>query len=315
MSQNLASGRSVTDVVPILSNRAQKGMGYLAAAATVIIWSCYFLSLRQGALSPLGALELTLFRFAVPGLILLPLFVKRWHRIRQVPPVWLVGMATGAGLPFFLLSAIGMGWAPVAHGSTLIPGTAPLFVTGLAVMVFGQPLSAWRRFGLAIVMTGVILMLWAGWSGQALEVGRGQLLFLTCSVLWALFTISVRQSGLSPLEAAAVVTLPSTALLTVYTLIMQPVLTLNSVPPGEWLTQLLVQGLAVGLGAGFLYGFAIRRLGAEITAAIGSLTPVCATLLAWMFLHESIELTTALGLSLVTLGVICASGLLNNEQS
>lgn len=315
MSQNLASGRSVTDVVPILSSQAQKGLGYLAAATTVLIWSCYFLSLRQGALSPLGTLELTLFRFAVPGLILLPLFAKRWPRIRRVPVIWLVGMAAGAGLPFFLLSAIGMGWAPVAHGSTLIPGTAPLFVTGLAVLVFGQPLSVWRKFGLLAVVVGVVFLLWSGWTGPALELGRGQLLFLLCSALWALFTISVRQSGLSPLEAAAVVTLPSTVLLTLYTLIVQPELTLGSVATGEWLTQLLVQGLAVGLGAGFLYGFAIRRLGAEITSAIGSLTPVCATLLAWMFLHESIELTTGLGLSLVTLGVICASGLLNNEQS
>jgi drug/metabolite transporter (DMT)-like permease len=66
------------------------------------------------------------------------------------------------------------------------------------------------------------------------------------------------------------------------------------------------------LGAGFLYGYAIRALGAEVTSAIGSLTPVCATLLAMVFLHESVELITLLGLSLVTLGVIAASGLIRS---
>jgi drug/metabolite transporter (DMT)-like permease len=69
----------------------------------------------------------------------------------------------------------------------------------------------------------------------------------------------------------------------------------------------------VGLGAGFLYGFAIHTLGAEVTSAMGSLTPVCATLLAAVFLHENVELTTLLGLSLVTLGVIAASGLITSS--
>lgn len=318
MSQNVVSPRSLTQVSPILSSRTQRGLGYLAAFTTVLIWSCYFLSLRQGALSPLGLLDLTLFRFAVPGLILLPLFIRRWRVIRQVSPVWLLGMAVGAGLPFFLLSAMGMRWAPVAHGSTLIPGTAPLFVTAMAVLVFAQPLSGWRRFGLSAVVVGVLCLLWTGLSQSqsqlGMGLGQGQALFLLCSALWAVFTLSVRQSGLSPLVAASVVTVPSTALLTLYALVAQPTLTLTSVSTTEWVAQLVVQGLAVGLGAGFLYGFAIRQLGAEITSAIGSLTPVCATVLAWVFLSESIEFSTGLGLSLVTFGVICASGLIHPEK-
>ena len=314
MSQQVASTPSLTAVTPILSSQTQRYLGYLAAATTVLIWSCYFLSLRQGALSPLGTFDLTLFRFGVPGLILLPLFIKRWHIVRRVNPVWLLGIAVGAGLPFFLLSAVGMRWAPVAHGSTLIPGTAPVFVTAMAVLVFAQPLSGWRRFGLAAVVAGVVCLLWTGFTGASTGLGQGQGLFLVCSFLWAVFTLSVRQSGLSPLEAASVVTVPSTALLTLYAVVVQPALTLAAVPTGEWVVQMLVQGLAVGLGAGFLYGFAIRQLGAEITSAIGSLTPVCATVLAWVFLRESIEFSTGLGLSLVTLGVVCASGLIHPEK-
>ncbi|WLD57199.1 DMT family transporter [Salinispirillum sp. LH 10-3-1] len=302
-------------VVPIRADSTQRLLGYLAALSTVLIWSGYFLSLRQGALSPLGTLELTLFRFGVPAVILLPLLVKRWAHIRVVNPLWLVGIALGAGLPFFAISAFAMGFAPVAHGSTLIPGTAPLFVTGIAVCFFHQPLSSWRRFGLFIVALGVVCLLWTAWQGQSTTLLIGQALFLVCSLLWALFTISVRQSGLKPLEVAAVVTIPSALLLLLYAAVAQPELSLSTVSTQEWLTQLVVQGIAVGLGAGFLYGFAISRLGAEITSALGSLTPVCATVLALLWLNEAVTVPTMIGLAMVTCGVIAASGLLHRETS
>lgn len=309
------STHRITHVVPILVDPSQRLLGYLAAMATVLIWSGYFLSLRQGALSPLGTLELTLFRFGVPAVILLPLLVKRWARIKAVNPLWLIGIALGAGLPFFAFSAFGMGLAPVAHGSTLIPGTAPLFVTGLAVCLFHQPLSIWRRTGLMIVALGVVCLLWTAWHVQSTTLLLGQGLFLLCSLLWALFTLSVRQSGLKPLEVAAVVTVPSALLLLLFIVATRPELTLATVSTQEWLTQMVVQGIAVGLGAGFLYGFAISRLGAEITSALGSLTPVCATVLALVWLNESVTVPTLMGLALVTCGVIAASGLLHREAA
>lgn len=308
----MSHSAALTQVTPLSSPAGQRGLGYLAACTTVLIWSIYFLSLRLGALSPLGSLDITLFRYALLGLLLLPLLVSRRARILAVNPLWLLGMVMGAGVPFFLLSVLGMGLAPVVQGSTLIPGTAPLFVTGLAVLVFRQPLSGWRRLGLGAVLAGVCCLLWQGRSAGS-ELGLGQLLFLLCSLLWALFTISVRQSGLRPLEVAAVVTVPNGALVIGYLLLSQTPLTLSQVPMHEWLSQLLVQGLIVGLGAGFLFGYAIQRLGAEISAAIGSLTPVCATLLAWWWLQESIHPLTGVGLGLVTMGVICASGLLKKE--
>ncbi|WP_375056589.1 DMT family transporter [Zobellella sp. DQSA1] len=308
------SHATLTQVVPLNTNATQRGLGYLAAAGTVLIWSVYFLSLRLGALSPLGSLDITLFRYAVPGLVLLPLLVVRRARIRAVSPLWLLGMVLGAGLPFFLLSVLGMGLAPVVQGSTLIPGTAPLFVSLLAAWVFGQRVPPWRRLGLATVLAGVLCLLGQGMgAGGKLGLGLGQGLFLLCSLLWALFTLCVRQSGLRPLEVAAIVTVPNGALVVAWLLLSQTPLTLGLVPVQEWLTQLLVQGLVVGLGASFLFGYAISRLGAEISAAVGSLTPVCATLLAWCWLGEQIAPMTGLGLLLVTLGVIGASGLVRRE--
>ncbi|MBY5927225.1 MULTISPECIES: DMT family transporter [unclassified Halomonas] len=301
---------SLIQVAPLVASPRRALSGVAAALGAVLIWSCYFLSLRQGALSPLGTLDLTLFRYAVPGLVLLPLALRRRQRLLAVNPVWLVGMMAGAGIPFFLLGAVGMGLAPVAHGSTLIPGAAPLFVSTLAVWVFAQPLSRGRAAGLVAIAMGIACLLASSGQGsQSLLLGQG--MFLLSSVMWAVFTLSVRQSGLSALEATAVVTVPSGSIiaLTVVALEVSGVggLTLHLVSAQEWLGQLVVQGILVGLGSGLLMGIAIRRLGAEATSALGSLTPVVATALAWWALDETIGGITAVGMLMVVFGVMIAS--------
>ncbi|MGQ7248042.1 DMT family transporter [Halomonas sp. V046] len=309
---------SLTRVAPLAQTSARSLAGIAAALTAVAIWSCYFLSLRLGALSPLGTLDLTLFRYALPGLMLLPLAIRRRQRLLAVSPVWLAGMALGAGIPFFLLGAVGMGLAPVAHGSTLIPGSAPLWVTALAVVVFAQPLPGWRALGLVAIGVGVVCLLAGGWyDSSSLLVGQG--MFVLSSVMWAVFTISVRQSGLSPIEATAAVTVPNGVAIAAVVIVLEATgtggLSLDRVAFEEWVTQLLVQGVLVGIGSGLMMGAAIARLGAEATSALGSLTPVAATLLAWWALDETISAATALGIALVMGGVVAASGLVKWRRS
>lgn len=311
---SVSSTQSWKTVVPIDNQANDRRLGYLAALATVLIWASYFMSLRLGALSPLATFDLTLFRFAVPGIILLPWFWRRRQTILAVPRVWRLGMLIGSGVPFFLLGAMAMQWSPVAHGSTLIPGVAPLFVTLLAVWLFAQPLSASKRIGLSAIALGVLLLIVSSWLQGDADLALGQGLFLLASFLWALFTISVRQSGLAPLDVAAWITVPSGFVLLVFAAFTGDTPSFLQLPWQQWLPQMLVQGILVGLGAGYLYGYAIRQLGAEMTSAIGSLTPVAATLAAAVVLQETVVQSTLAGLFFVTLGVLFASGLLSKRR-
>ena len=54
-------------VEKITTTPQQQIVGVFAALVTVMIWSSYFLSLRIGALTPLTLVELSFFRYAVPG--------------------------------------------------------------------------------------------------------------------------------------------------------------------------------------------------------------------------------------------------------
>jgi drug/metabolite transporter (DMT)-like permease len=75
------------------------------------------------------------------------------------------------------------------------------------------------------------------------------------------------------------------------------------------IAQFIVQAVLVGIVAGFTYGFAINLIGAELSAAIGSLTPVLVSLFAIPLLNESLSMASGLGLALVCSGVVLASGL------
>jgi len=76
----------------------------------------------------------------------------------------------------------------------------------------------------------------------------------------------------------------------------------------------LLQGVLIAVVALILYSIAVRRLGASQTAAFGALTPVLALIGGAVFLDETITIVGTLGVSLVTFGVLMASGSLEKKQ-
>ena len=311
MSTLSTQSSSVLHVEQLEVASRQKMLGLGAAVMMVLVWSSYFMSLRIGAASALTTYEIALFRFAIPGILLAPLFFKHFSQIRQVPKLYLMGMLVGGGLPFFWLGAIGMQTGQVAEGSTLIPGVAPLFVTGLAVFVFHQQLSLWRFLGLVLIAGGVLAFVVDSLLGDSSLMAQG--IFLLASLFWALFAISLRQCGLSPLVAASVVTLPTGLLLVLAGLILQPDLGWSQLPVHELAAQMATQGLGAGLASSFLFAFAISRMGAEVTSAIGSMTPVATSALALFWLGEQLSLNIILGIALISVGVVFASGIIKDR--
>jgi len=311
---SIALSSTLRQVQALSETSTTRRNGLVAAGLTVVIWSVYFVSLQLGMRSALTVLDLALFRYAVPGLLLLPLLIRRWPTIRRVPLLYGIGMIGGAGLPFFLLSGKGMALAQVAVASTLIPGMAPIFISAMAVLFFRQGVTRARRIGLAIIASGVLLLLGQAWLGAGSTGVRGPLLLIGASFCWALFTVSVRQSGLSALEAAAVVVVPNGALALALAWTAPVPFAFGGLPGWALAGQLVVQGLVVGLGSSLAYGYAITRLGAELTSTIGALTPVVAGSLALLLLHETPTGVMLMGMALVVIGVIGASGWLTRPR-
>ena len=238
-------------------------LGYFSITVTLLIWASFFLSLKGGSNSNLTPADIALTRFFIPALVLLPLVWKARNIVTAVPTRYLLGMFIGSGLPYLLVAGTAMQFVPVSHGSALVPGTLPLFVTGIAVLFFKQPLSRHRVAGLVMVLLGIMLFLGASLSSFNFEYTKGHMLFLCGSLMWAIFTISARVANLDALVSAGFISLCSTLLLLLFIVTGTLPIHLADTPITQWpLTELAVhssvQGVGAGLIAAFTYLYAVK---------------------------------------------------------
>jgi len=289
-------------------------LGIGAAFFTVCIWACWLVVIKLGTQTALTSYDLALFRFGVPCFVLLPFAWQARKQILAVPLKYLLGITFGAGVPFVFLSSIGMTLAPVSHAGLLLPGTFPLFVSAIAYFFYKESLSCSRLFGLIGIFAGIVLLLLTSLLVTEGQVWLGDLFLLGGSLCWAFYTISLRVAGLPPLAASGLLSLVSLILLFALFLFGVVDSGINQVSLDVILKQLLVQSILVGVIAGFSYGFAINKLGAERTSAVGALTPVLTSLLAIPLLGEALTLEIVVGLVLVGLGVVFASGILQSKK-
>lgn len=281
--------------------------GLAAMTVTLVIWTGFLLSLRTGSQSPLTSTDLALMRFGMPALLFAPLLILRWPQIRRIRLRYALLLMLG-GLPFFYLIALGSHHAPAAHAGALVPGTAPLLVTGIAVLLFKEPLPRQRLLGLGVIVAGVAVLLGSGLLNLDTGYWRGHLAFLAASLFWACYTVALRVLGIGALEATAL--LCSVSLLGLLLLLAGGWVESN-LAITDWSAlwpYLLTQGLGAGVLGGFTYGIAIGALGAERTAALGSITPALATVAAMLLLDEPLSGSGLAGVLTITLGVLLASG-------
>jgi drug/metabolite transporter (DMT)-like permease len=279
-------------------------VGYLAIAVTVLVWAGFALSTRAASGAQLTFGDVALIRSGIPALFFLPFLPKRISVLRQLPARRWLMIAAGAGLPFFWLAAMGGAQTSATHVGALIAGTTPVSVAVLTWVIYRQRPAVLLPLG--IILVGVAALI--GASGN-LAAGSltGVALLLSASLLWGCYTLGLRGSGLDPIGCALVLALPST-------LVLLPLLATGVLPSNltqvrlaEAMPFMLAQGVGVGLVSSLTYAIAIARLGVAKCAAIGSLAPAIAAVLAVPLLHEALTLGTILAVLIICAGVMLAN--------
>lgn len=286
-------------------NPAQPGIGWAAAAAMVAIGAGWQLATRAGARSALAPIDLALLRYLVPALLLAPVWWRHGLWPAHVARSRLLCVGAGAGLPFGLLAMAGASLAPAAHMGALLPGASPVLVALLGWAWLGARPDRVRSSGLALLAAGLALVALPGWTASQGLQWVGDLLFLSAAALWALYTLALRDSGLGPWHAAALVNAWSALGVVPLWLASQAggASGLLSAPAGVLLAQLFWQGLVAGVAGLAVYALAVRHVGPAATSAVGALVPAAVAAGGWLLLDEPIDAATALGVAAVVAGV------------
>lgn len=272
--------------------------GYAFAAATVMIWSGFVLLSRMAGKSSLNGNDLTALRFGTAALILLPAWWFRWRVplfTRRMFTLALVG-----GLGYSLVAYWSFRFAPAAHGAVLLSGMLPFFVAAVAWGLLGERPRARLGHALICIAAGVACLAMHSLGGLA-QSWPGDVLLLGASLLWAFYTVRVRQWGYKPVETTiGVALLAALVYLPVYVLVLPK--GIAAAPVSAIVTQALFQGVFVAIIAMVTYMQALARLGPLQVSTVMATVPAVAGIGATLILGEPFSLWLVGGLILTSVG-------------
>lgn len=280
--------------------------GIGSALSAILIWAGWIVATRHAA-QTLDISIVALLRYGIPALVLMPLWLRIGLMPRGVSTRVLIALIVGAGTPFFLAAAFGMRFAPAAEVGPLLPGTMPLFVALLAGLFYREQMSGLRKAGFVLIAAGIIVIVAPQLLSTEPHVGLGHVLILTSALLWAIYTIALRRSGLSAFEATALISVWSAISLLPFG-IMPLIEALQQGHTAEIAVQALIQGVMSGIIATILFAIAILRLGPSRAAAFAALLPALVAILAIPVLGEVPDGLALIGIIAASFGVAFASG-------
>jgi len=280
--------------------------GYAGGAVTVLIWASWFLATRHSAATPLGSIDIGLIRYGVPALVLAPVWLKTGLLPKGLPLYLLALMVAGAGAVFFLVTTLAIHSTPAASSGILLGGSMPLATAVIGILLFGERPDITRKLGLAAIVGGVLILLVESLADASLP-WTSFVMLPAGAVLWASYTHAFRRSGLTALQASALVAIWS--FLVIAALAMFFGTSLAQASAADLGLQVLSQGVLSGLVAMVAYGTAVKTLGGTQAAAFTALTPVLATIGGGVLLGEPVGMAEIAAAVITGIGVALSTGI------
>ena len=289
--------------------RSKFAKGIAVGLVAASIGALYTVFARWGMARGLSTPDLTVLRFGVAGILMLPILILALRQDRtQFSRLWREWLLVAllAGTPFGLLMFGALQFAPASHAA-VFPFTA-MSVMGmvLGAVVLKDQMTVRRVSGIAVVLAGLVLVSGVEASSLTLRASIGDGMFLLAGTLWAGFGIVLRKHRLDPLLATAVISI--SALLTyvpAYLCFTGGESLMSAASDVVW-TEVLVQGVIAGAGTLYTYSKMVALLGPSRAAVFPALAPGLAALMAWPVLGHIPAPLEAVGLCVVMAGLIIA---------
>lgn len=273
---------------------------------SVAVLSGWFVVTRLGLRHDLRVWDVIALRFGEGAVLLTPALLVGPSRLSL--QAWSQGIVLAVlwGAPFILMVGIGLQATSATLTSTVTPTLMPVFAGFIAWTLLGERLHAYQLYGFGLIVAGLPALAY-GYIRAAgnLDLG-GAAALVTAAFMWALYAMRLRRTGLTSLQAAALICFwPAILYLPLYLGI--GLSDLIHASANELLFQSIYQGIMMSVVAIFAFNRAVTLLGPRAAAAIIALIPVSATLLAIPVLSERPSWLSGAALCIIALGVLMAA--------
>lgn len=277
-------------------------LGVLAMLAAVSIYGANFALSRHALLNGLAPDDLVAMRYGIAGLVLLPVFMRRG--IGDCAGVgWPRGilLAIMSGVPMALCMNTGLSLAPASHGAAIGPGTVTVIGVVGSAMLFAVKPPPLVLVGIGVVLAGLAAIAVAGSRTGSPTVLVGDLFFLATGLLWGLYPLMLQKWNIGAMTSTAIISVLSLVYIPFYVLWARP--RIFDVDPWVAAFHAVNQGLLNVILGLWLWGYAVKVLGAAQAQRFPPLMPVAGTLLAIPVLGEWPPPLQALGVALIVAGL------------
>jgi drug/metabolite transporter (DMT)-like permease len=292
---------------PAATDRSRLLRGIAAGAGAAAIWGLQSVVSRQSVAEGLTAGDVTVLRFAVAGLVLMPL-------ARRMKPfgVGALGLRRALTLtaligPLYSLVLVGgAAFAPAIHASVIAAGANPVLAM-LVGAVFARELTGpLRALGALMIVSGLILFSWHALADAGARQGawRGDLLFCCNALLFVTYARLVQTWNVPARAATTTVCVLSVLTLPLWAFALPSGFAQASLAAIAW--QALVQGLGVGVVATLMFTACVELIGPVRAAMFLPLMPITTAVAGALMLSEWPQPLEWAGMAVVLAGMALA---------
>ncbi len=296
--------RDTMPLIPVSS----RALAYAALVCTTALWGSNGV-VSRALMDTIPPLVMAAARWVVVFVALLPLvWSERRALAHSLRRDWklLVALTLLGGAPQTALVYSGLAASTAIHLG-LLNSTIPVFIILISWGWYARRPSRLESIGLPISLVGVVLILGHGDLGSLMQLqfNRGDLLMLGAVLVWAVYTLRLKQRPQSLSLFAFVF-----ALALIGNVLTLPFAALQWVQAGgvhfgtrEWLGLLYV-GTVATLVPAVLFSYGVERVGAVRAGILIHLMPVFSSVFAALFIGERLFPYHAAGFVLVAGGAI-----------
>lgn len=286
-------------------------MPYLLLILTTLFWSGNFV-LSRGMHTDIPPMALSFWRWFLALAILLIFCWRTVYPQRQllitkrrfIIVQGLLGVTSFNSLIYLAVQTT------TAVNAVLINSGTPILIALCSLAIYRERVGARQWFGILASLTGVALIMAGGdpKSLLGLEFNRGDLLVLLAGLTWALYSVNFRNypKELHPLAfLTGIVIIGILGIVPLY--LVELMLGYRMPFTTPTIGTIVYVAIFPSVLAFIFWNRAVRDIGANRAGTFIHLMPVFSSILAVIFLNETIELFHIQGITLVFTGIFLAT--------